>query len=266
VATLNCLHGLDVRRGPPVRPDARTLVRLADELTTLGADVLALQEVDRALERSSCVDQVAALADALGWHGWFSPALLGDPDARWRQVRGGDPGGPAYGVGLLSRFPASSPAVRAATARATPLPGGGDGHRRPRGGPNPGWDREPRVALRVTLATPAGPLDVTTTHLSYLPWRGVRQLRRAAAHARSARAVLAGDLNLPPGVVAGALPRWHRAGGDEPTYPAHEPRWRVDHVLVRGTVDVLDVEVRGPLWSDHRPVVATLRLGVGRGG
>lgn len=259
IATVNCLHGLDVRTGAPGPVDPE-LTALAEAIASLDADVVALQEVDRGLERSGRVDQVAVLADALGCVGVFAPALHGDPDRRWTTVEEDDPSAPGYGVGLLSRLPV------VATTRL-PLPGGGSGER-PQSAepPKAGWDREPRVALRADLRVDSTTLAVTSTHLSYTPWRGVAQLRAVtAAAARGApAAVLAGDLNLPARVVRGLIAaplgaRWRSAGG-RPTYPLERPRAQLDQVLVCGAVEVDRADVHPPTTSDHLPLVADVRL------
>ncbi len=137
---------------------------------------MAVQEVDRGLPRSGELDQVAELASLLGRTGVFAPALLGDPTLRWIRGPGADPdpGGPAYGIGLISRLPLTAVAIAA-------LPGGGPGQARPRRPdarrpPIPYRDGEPRAALRVTVEAPWGPVAVTTAHLSFVPWRGRRQL------------------------------------------------------------------------------------------
>jgi endonuclease/exonuclease/phosphatase family metal-dependent hydrolase len=254
VATVNCLHGLDVRHGLPPPADAASLGVLADGLAALDADVIALQEVDRDLGRSSGLDQVAWLADRLALFGVFAAALLGDPDRGWVPPPAEDPGGGAYGVGLLSRYALTG-------VRRLRLPGGGAGERTGPPSRRPGWDDEPRVALRADVRVPGGPLAVTTTHLSYLPWRGTRQLMTAArlAGAGHRPAVLVGDLNLPVWVVRSCLPRWHHAGGG-PTYPARAPRLRLDQLLTRGPVEPDDALTKPPLTSDHRPVVADLRM------
>lgn len=246
VATYNLLHGLDVRASGRL-----DLGAAAESIGTLGTDVVAVQEVDRHLERSGSVDQVAWLAERLGWHGVFAAAILGDPERSWTTPDGTDLGGPAYGVGILSRFPIVD-------WRARPLPGGGDGERRrrPTNPANPGWDREPRVALTATVLTDHGPLPVTTTHLSYLPWRAARQLRATSAHVGHAeRALLLGDLNLTPRVVRRVLPSWdhHELPA---TYPSWQPRLRIDHVVSRGlAVTALRV---GPSVSDHLPLLADI--------
>jgi endonuclease/exonuclease/phosphatase family metal-dependent hydrolase len=250
LASYNLLHGICMRSG---RLD---LEAAADAIAALHADVVALQEVDRDLERSGGVDQVAWLAGRLGLQGLFAPALLGDPGTRWTALHGTDPGGPAYGVGLLSRTPLAAP-------ERLPLPGGGDGFRRPGATPqNPGWDNEPRVTLAATVKVGGTEVRVATAHLSYLPWRGLAQLHAAADRiaARAGPAALLGDLNLPSWPVRLLLgDGWTHAGG-APTYPAWRPRIQVDQLLVRGGLTVRDIVVAAPATSDHLPLVATVAV------
>ena len=170
IATFNLLHGLDVRSN---RVDLDTV---AEAIDALDVDIVAVQEVDRGLSLSGELDQVAELASLLGRTGVFAPALLGDPTLRWIRGPGADadPGGPAYGIGLISRLPLTAVAISA-------LPGGGPGQARPRRPharrpPIPYRDGEPPAALRVTVEAPWGPVAVTTAHLSFVPWRGRRQL------------------------------------------------------------------------------------------
>jgi endonuclease/exonuclease/phosphatase family metal-dependent hydrolase len=258
IATYNLLHGLDLRTG------AVDLDAAAEVIAGLGADVVAVQEVDRGLGRSREVDQVAELAARLGCTGVFAPALLGDPTLCWVRGPGSDPdpGGPAYGIGLLSVLPTTAVAVAA-------LPGGGPGRarrRRPdaRRPPIPCRDGEPRAALRVTVEAPWGPVAVTTAHLSFVPWRGRQQLAVVGGVAEGGRgaaaAVLLGDLNLPPPVVERILGRrgWRTAPG-APTFPSWRPAMQLDHLLVRGDLVLDDVRV-GPLGpSDHLPMSAMVR-------
>jgi endonuclease/exonuclease/phosphatase family metal-dependent hydrolase len=228
----------------------------AEAVAALGADVVALQEVDRGLPRTGGVDQVAELAARTGLHGVFAPALLGDPDTRWTAVGDGDAGGAGYGVGLLSRVPLRD-------VRRVALPGGGDGQRSPRASlRNPGWDREPRVALVAALEVGGAALRVATAHLSYLPWRGLAQLRTAAAAvaALDGPAALIGDLNLPAWPVRTALPGSWTHVPSAPTYPAWRPRVAVDQLAVRGGLTASDVTVGPRATSDHLPLLATLTL------
>jgi endonuclease/exonuclease/phosphatase family metal-dependent hydrolase len=247
-----------------VRTGQVDLGAAAEAVAALQADVVAVQEVDRGLDRSGGCDQVAELAARLGRTGVFAPALLGDPTLRWARGPGADPdpGGPAYGIGLLSALPIAAVAISA-------LPGGGPGQARPRRSdarrpPIPYRDGEPRAALRVTVTAAWGPVSVTSAHLSFVPWRGRRQLATVAAFARGGRdgstaAVLLGDLNLPPRVVEPALRRrgWRTAPGG-PTFPSWKPVTQLDHLLVRGAVGLTDLRV-GPVGpSDHLPLSATV--------
>ncbi|CAN5742361.1 MAG: endonuclease/exonuclease/phosphatase family protein [Actinomycetota bacterium] len=243
------MHGIDVASG--VTDLAPALAAIAE----LEADVVAVQEVDRSLARSDEIDQVQAIAKHLGWQGVFGPALLGSPDASWRAADRDETGGPAYGVGIISRYP-----IRGWSQRR--LPGGGDGQRTKQASPQrPGWDYEPRTALAADLDVEGSRLRVTTTHLSYLPWRAIAQLQVAAglARAEGGPAVLLGDLNLPRWPVRASLPTWQHAAHGA-TYPSWGPRATLDQLLVHGGVRVLEAAAgpRGP--SDHLPLVATIAL------
>ncbi len=251
-ATYNLLHGINVKGGQI------DLNAAADAIAALDVDVVALQEVDRDQPRSGRADQIGELAQRLGWHGEFAAALHGSPDHSW--VRAGDDASPAadgtaaYGVGLLSRWPLRR------MARVS-LPGGGDGARTPGATPSrPGWDYEPRVALAATVTVHGIDVRVLSTHLSYLPWRAIAQLRAAGRALTSGLpTVLLGDLNLPAWTVRGALPGWRHAGGTA-TYPAWRPRFQFDQVLVRGPVVVTGNRVAGTSSSDHLPLICMLEL------
>ena len=274
IASANILHGIDVRRLSPgmraLPPDAVDLPAVAAWLRSLDADVVVLQEVDHHLERSGDVDQVAWLADALGWEGVFAPALAGDPDRRWEEVPvGGIATGVAgYGVGVLSRVGLDE-VVR------TRMPYGGAGSREGETGLSMRTDEEPRVALSATVGDG---VRVSTTHLSYLFWQAVPQLGRAmeaAARGHRGPGVFLGDVNLPRWGGWLALHAWglhpwgwprlaRRSAGwthvaAAPTYPSWSPRLQLDQAFVRH-VDVESVSVRvGPAGpSDHLPLVVDL--------
>lgn len=275
VASANLLHGLDLRAGAAdaaVDTDAA-----AAAVAALEPDVVALQEVDAGQPRSGRLDQAAAVAAAVGGEHRFAPALAGEPGVGWRpaggRVLGPEPAGdePLYGVALVSRWPITA-------AQAVRLPGGGrrggapTGRDRGGGGAagassaRPGYDREPRAALRCELDVAGRALPVAATHLSYLPWRGLRQLRAAARLAAAAppadgAALLLGDLNLPVAAVRAAARGWRHAGG-APTYPAWRPWRQPDHVLLRGPVAVDGAGVGPRPPGDHLPLLARLRLPV----
>jgi endonuclease/exonuclease/phosphatase family metal-dependent hydrolase len=256
LATINIASGRDT--DGTVR-----LPRLAQAVAALGADVVALQEVDRLLPRSARADQgavvgAACAGDGPAWDVVFAAALHGTPgpggDARPAPDSAVDV--PSYGVALLSRHRVvATHELRLAPARGRRpivLPPG----TRP-----PVWflADEQRVALAVTLRTPDGPLTVVSTHLSFAPGRAAWQLRRLRAWAADLPRplVVLGDLNLP-----GTLPR--RLTGwtplvQAPTFPSPQPRLQLDHALADGlTARVAHASAVPVGGSDHRGLVVDL--------
>lgn len=245
----NVLHGRDYERGI-VDLDA-----CAEAISSLDADVVAVQEVDRYQDRSDGVDQVKELGARTGMHGVFAPALYGSPEDQWEPFEKPDHGGRGYGIGMLSRFPIMGHVIER-------LPGGGVvNERKSAGTPSrPGWDHEPRIALSVTMDLGEHRLRVTNVHLSYLPWRGMSQLLAAAALARRGRgpSVLLGDFNLPRWAVRFGAMEFRHTGGAS-TFPADNPKVQLDHLLVRG-VPKAKARVGPRLTSDHLPLIVDLTL------
>ncbi len=122
-------------------------------------------------------------------------------------------------------------------------------------------DAADRKAVVAELDVGGTPLVVAGVHLSHLR-RGspiqVRALRHALPPAPTP-AVLLGDMNCWGPPLVAMLPGWHRAVTGR-TWPAWRPHSQIDHILVRGSVEVLGGEVLPPLGSDHRPVRATLAV------
>ncbi|OBK55735.1 endonuclease/exonuclease/phosphatase family protein [Mycobacterium kubicae] len=249
VATFNILHGRTV--GDGVDPQ-----RLRDCVRRLDPDVLALQEVDCDQPRSGRADLTAAAAEAMGAvEHRFVAAISGTPGATWMAATGREqPGTAAYGIALLSRFPAVSWQV----VRLPRIP-----MRFPMYLPGPNKvmivDEEPRAAVIARLDTPLGPLTVANTHLSFVPGWNRRQLRRLVRDLRGLPGprLLLGDLNLTPAAV-------HRWSGMRPlasavTFPAPEPQRQLDHILTddRG-LRAAGMEAELMPISDHRPLVVDL--------
>jgi endonuclease/exonuclease/phosphatase family metal-dependent hydrolase len=253
LATFNLLHGRSLSDGT-VHAD-----RIQAAVADLDADVLGLQEVDRAQPRSGLLDLTALAADALGAtvHR-FAAAVVGTPGHTWQPWHSGaDIDHPQYGIALVSRFPVTRWQI-------TQLPGAPV--RSPVYVPGAGLlmlRDEPRVLLAAVLDTPHGPVTVATTHLSFVPGWNVRQLRAVVRALRELPGprVLLGDLNMPSGparLFSGWLPLARAA-----TFPNSVPRTQLDHVLADpremaslGRV----VQVRTPpvAVSDHRPLVVRL--------
>jgi endonuclease/exonuclease/phosphatase family metal-dependent hydrolase len=120
-----------------------------------------------------------------------------------------------------------------------------------------------RPALVLTLDVGGVPLELVAVHTSSRFWTlaPLRQLRSVTAQlAGDGRPqILAGDLNFWGPPVGAMMRGWSRPVRGR-TYPAHRPHSQIDHVLVRGPIEGVGGEVLGATPSDHRPVVARLRL------
>lgn len=248
-ATFNILHGRTVGNG--VVPQ-----RLRDCVRRLDPDVLALQEVDCDQARSSRADLTALAAEAMGAvEHRFVAAISGTPGATWMAATGDEqPGTAAYGIALLSRFPAKSWQV----VRLPRIP-----MRFPMYLPGPDRvmmvDEEPRAAVIARLDTPLGPLTVANTHLSFVPGWNRRQLRHLIHDLRGfpGPRLLIGDLNMTPPAVR----RWSgmRALAVAATFPAEVPDRQLDHILTDDRALRSGVTEAEPMpISDHRPLVVDL--------
>ena len=122
----------------------------------------------------------------------------------------------------------------------------------------------------MTVDGPSGPVAVTTAHLSFVPWRGRRQLatlaRFAVADADVPAAVLLGDLNLPPQVAIVRARSSAVQAPAGPTFPTWKPIAQLDHLFVRGTAELADLRVGAPGPSDHLPLCATVHARVATNG
>jgi endonuclease/exonuclease/phosphatase family metal-dependent hydrolase len=182
------------------RREGTSVVDLAAVLTgvrALGADLLAVQEVDRQLARSDRADQPQAITETFGpdcaWS--YAPALVGDD---FRLLDGPDPGGPAYGTLLVSRLP-----LEGVEQLRFPPAGGG----------------EQRTAVLATIRVGGRSVTVAAAHLSNKQGHNVRQLRElqgaggpagaAAAAGRSQPALDGGAGGLPAGLAGDGPRRYH---------------------------------------------------------
>jgi endonuclease/exonuclease/phosphatase family metal-dependent hydrolase len=249
LATFNILHG----RNPD--DDLVDVDVLARAVASLGADVLALQEVDRNQPRSHGADLTAVAAEAMGAvEHRFVAAMSGSPGSAWVAATGEEqPDSAAYGVALLSRYPVAAWQVVKLPALRTRVP------MRFRGQVLPSWIRdEPRVAVAATVEAPDGTLTVACTHLTFVPWWNGHQLRTltTALQATPGPHALMGDLNM--GLERAVRITGLAPAARAPTFPVDEPREQIDHVLTTpGLAARSAAAVRLPL-SDHRALVADL--------
>lgn len=262
LATVNLFSGRSLQDGAIV-PD-----RLTEGLASLGADLLALQEVDRCQPRSGQVDQAALAAAAIGApahpdHLRFVPTVLGTPGENgWRSADGVSadpvpPDGPSYGIALASRLP-----VRRWHVLTLPPPRGRFPIPIPSRPPRILMlPEEPRAVVAAELAEPR--LTVACTHLSFVPGVNVRQLRRVRRWLAGlpGPVLLLGDLNL-PGRIAARLSGGHPLV-TAPTFPVAAPRVQLDHALALGPLPPGSTAQGGlrtlPI-GDHAAVVVDLTL------
>lgn len=250
LATFNILHGRSVHDGDV------DLGRLAAAIRDLDADIVALQEVDLDQPRSGKADLTAVAAEAMhAVSHRFVAAIAGTPGATWMAATGREqPGTAAYGIALLSRFPAESWQVvhlpRIPVRFPMYLPG-----------PNRVQivNEEPRAAMVGRFDTPLGTLTVANTHLSFVPGWNRMQMRRLVRDLRGfdGPRVLMGDLNMTPPRPA----RWSRMRtlGSATTFPAHAPERQLDHILTDdGSLRVERCESVSLPISDHRALVVDI--------
>lgn len=232
VVAYNIRHG----QGMDDRVD---LARVAEVLRVLDADVITLQEVDDRAERTGGVDQVAVLAELLGYHGFHGPH---------RAYQGG-----FYGNAILARLPVLSHTTH-------PIP--------------PASGSALAVHEVVVDAAPGRRVSVVSVHLA-----GTAAERMAQADTVTMRfanrahpVILAGDFNGRPDdeVVVRLRGAWRMSAkeGDPRTYPADRPSREIDFVMWRRGAEGSEAGLRlvrhfvaeERLASDHRPVVADFRL------
>jgi endonuclease/exonuclease/phosphatase family metal-dependent hydrolase len=217
------------------------LGRIADVIAASGADLVALQEVDRHRRAQSRFDdQPGVLAERLGFHLAYAANLDDEP---------AHPGAPRaqYGTALLSRQP-----LEAVTN--TPLPC------------FPG--SEQRGLLEADLDVDGTTLRVLGTHLQWdTETERTRQAEAIVATLDDRPTVLLGDLNTTPGstaytCLAGWLTdAWTVVGdGAGYTFDAEPPPRRIDYVWVGGGVRAVSAQVIRSAASDHHALLVEVAL------
>jgi len=224
------------------------LARTAEAIRALSPDIVALQEVDvHWSDRSAFVDQVGALAAALGMNAAFAPIY---------RIPNADSSKPTreFGVALLSRHRIvtwrNDTLTRLSTQDSNAVPAAAPG------------------LLEAIVDEGGSRIRVFNTHLDYRSDPAVRRRQAnevAAAVARSsAPTIVFGDMNATPDAseLAPLLARlrdaWPADSGPGYTYPADQPAKRIDYVLTSRDFRALRGFVPATDASDHRPVVVDL--------
>lgn len=231
VMTYNVHHG----EGLDGRVD---LERIAELIKGEEVDLVALQEVDRGVARTTRVDQPAELAALTGMTAVFSNNY---------HYQGGE-----YGNAILSRWPVVAWSNR---------------HYRME---RPG---EQRGLLEVRIDWRGLPLRFFSTHLDHRPdnterLANVVEIREETLRDEEVPVVLAGDINDHPGrpvhqrLKAFLADAWERVGqGPGNTFPSRDPDRRIDYVWwVEGRgLEPVRAWVVSSEASDHLPLVVEFR-------
>lgn len=211
------------------------LARIADLIAVSEADLVALQEVDRGVQRTKGVDQVGELARQTG----LEPAF-----AKFMDYQGGE-----YGLAILSRLP---------VLRSWPIP-------------LPPGKHEPRAALAVEVeCEERGKLLFVCLHFDWLDddssrFEQARALLTALGEV-SSPVILAGDFNDRLGSrslesLGAEFSNVPKLEGRHLTFSSREPVREIDFIMVRpaGVFEGRAWTIPEPNASDHLPVLAELR-------
>ena len=226
--------------------DVLGLERIANIIRASGADVVALQEVDRYYsQRSGCLDQAQQLARILKMRYVYGANLDLAPGECPQSER-------QYGTAILSRYSILE-------SRNTLLP-------RPEGG-------EQRGLLEALIQVRGVGVRVFNTHLqhnSQVERTAQVQVIMDRMAETDEPAVLMGDLNARPNapelapLYASLKDAWVEAGeGPGYTISSTNPYARIDYVFVSRDIGVTSAEVLDSAYvaaaSDHLPVAAVGR-------
>jgi len=215
------------------------LSRIAALIQRERADLVALQEVDRGVQRTDRRDLPAELAALTGLTCVFSNNF---------HYQGGE-----YGNAVLTRFPVLSATNSHYQMLRT---------------------NEQRGILQLTLAVQQHRLVFMNTHIDY---RGddterllnVKEIKELARQQAGTPVILCGDFNdTPGGQVHQRLKEafgdtWEQVGeGDGWTFPASKPRKRIDYIWISHAsgIEPTVAEVPASEASDHLPLVAEFRF------
>ncbi len=214
------------------------LERIAGVINQQHPDLVGLQEVDRGVERTQRIDEIAELARLTRMDYAFAFNL---------KYQGGQ-----YGVAILSRY-----AIRATDHRL---------YKNTREAERRGFIRaEVNIAGRV--------INFVTTHLDYQYEDGrIYEAEQLLSGLKDVKGplILVGDFNDVPtgGAYKLISNQFHdawmesHASGEGFSYPADKPAKRIDYILTRQTDQIKARRAWIPetLASDHVPVVADLEI------
>ena len=232
VMTYNIHHG----EGADGKID---LNRIAEVILSHKADIVALQEVDRDVERTGRRDLIAELATLTGMNYAFGKNI---------DYQGGD-----YGNAVLSRFRI----IEQQNRRYKMV--------------RPG---EQRGLLQVVLQVEGKKLVVLNTHLDYRPddtdrLSNLEEIKQILGQYKRIPVILCGDFNDTPDsrthlkTEESFVDGWRHSDRNEGySYPSAQPQKRIDHIFLDKGKALIPVKawVAKSNASDHLPVVLEFRF------
>jgi endonuclease/exonuclease/phosphatase family metal-dependent hydrolase len=212
---------------------------LSDAISSEDPDIVGLEEVDNSWSRSDSVNQAAGIAAQLGMNYVFAPFY----DCASRDVDGD--GFCQYGVALMTRFPIVPGSIERVSLPRADL-------------------GETRGLLRALIDVHGRQVQVLVTHLAIEQPSRMLQVpaivRFLNSHAGTT--IMVCDCNATAGAPELRLLRKRLVDSQQlAELPGRTARGgRVDYVYVSKQIGVLGARL-GPVgYSDHRPLVAELRL------
>ncbi|MEK7669959.1 MAG: endonuclease/exonuclease/phosphatase family protein [Bacteroidota bacterium] len=220
--------------------------RIAKVILESKADLVALQEVDRGVERTKKIDTMTMLADLTGMTYTFGKNL---------DYQGGD-----YGNGVLVRYPILGEKNLFLRSNQS---------------------SEQRGLLQLVIEVKGQEIVFMNTHLDDKPddaerMACVQEIKTAAQQYASRPVILCGDFNdIPASATIGKMKdtfddSWDQIGaGEGNTYPASKPAKRLDYIFTKknnlGSITSLSLKpvsarvIAGDA-SDHLPLLVEFEM------
>lgn len=211
----------------------------ADVIRCFDADIVGLNEVRGEGESPSYRAQAQILADSLGYHAFFAPAI---------EVPRGGP----YGNAILSKLPPVKTEI-------VPIPD-------PEKDPNRSW-YESRCVAKAVYPIGSG-VTMLTTHFGLNPDEAKNAAATVCAEVKKTETpvILTGDFNLKPedpiltpirALLSDTADAFSRP---QLSYPSDVPREKIDYIFTSPTVKTAFAAIPPVVASDHRPYFAILEI------
>ncbi|WP_059173303.1 endonuclease/exonuclease/phosphatase family protein [Bacillus sp. FJAT-27445] len=234
VMTYNIHHGVGI-------DNVLDLGRIASLVREEGADIVALQEVDRHYgARSNFEDQAQKLATLLGYHYVYAANLDLHPTEEGANRR-------QYGTAVLSKYPI----IQSENYFL------------------PSFWQEQRGLLETTINVKGSHIRVYNTHLGLDVQQRLAQVKEInkIVTAKKTEAILMGDLNAEPEseeikLLLEGTNFFDVFGNIEAvnTFPVEDPRIRIDYIFSSVGLKVSNQYVINSTYSDHLPVIAEFEV------